>query len=197
MVDNIVGRVLRRMGIENDLYMHWEGIGKQAPRHSGHVALREEESQEQDEGAGVDELWALPAMTLATVGEGGEPHAATVYFAADDVHQNLYFFSAPGSQHSLDLSANPRVAATIHPLVEGWREIRGLQLRGEAHPIPLGAEWERAWARYLVKFPFTGELQGVIASKTARNTLYTFRPDWVRWIDNRRGFGHKEEWTPE
>ncbi len=30
IVDNIVGRVLRRMGIENDLYRKWQG---QTPRH--------------------------------------------------------------------------------------------------------------------------------------------------------------------
>jgi flavin prenyltransferase len=200
MVDNIVGRVLRRMGIENELYVQWEGLNAQG---TDHQALRPPESEGRAEDEfpekedsqpeiGVNELWDLPAMTLATVGENGDPHAATVYFAADESRQNLFFFSAPGSQHSQDLQANPRAAAAIHPLVEGWQKIRGLQLRGQAHPIPLGEEWERAWACYLVKFPFTGELQEVIA----RNTLYTFRPDWVRWIDNRRGFGHKEEWTP-
>ena len=30
----------------------------------------------------------------------------------------------------------------------------------------------------------------------SRTMLYAFHPEWVRWIDNRLGFGHKEEWTP-
>ena len=56
-----------------------------------------------------------------------------------------------------------------------------------------GEEWERGWACYLVKFPFAADLQAVIA----QNTLDTLRPDWIRWTDNRQGFGHKEEWTQE
>jgi flavin prenyltransferase len=215
MVDNIVGRVLRRIGIENDLYKQWEGIrtesqgSKSLPstepvRHANDeesrqpnlpISSREDNGvfeEEEEEEPGVDELWKLPAMTLATVGESGEPHAATVYFAADERRQNLYFFSTEHSLHGLDLAANPRAAVTITPRVEGWQSIRGLQLRGEVQPVPSGNEWERAWACYLVKFPFARELQ----EEMARNTLYTFRPDWVRWMDNRRGFGHKEEWKP-
>jgi 4-hydroxy-3-polyprenylbenzoate decarboxylase len=29
MIDNTVGRVLARLGIENDLYMRWQGLGKE------------------------------------------------------------------------------------------------------------------------------------------------------------------------
>jgi 4-hydroxy-3-polyprenylbenzoate decarboxylase len=29
MIDNTVGRVLSRLGIENDLYMRWQGLGKE------------------------------------------------------------------------------------------------------------------------------------------------------------------------
>jgi uncharacterized protein YhbP (UPF0306 family) len=143
--------------------------------------------------ADTEEVWSLPAMTLATVSADGMPHAAPVYFAADEARQNLYFFSAAASQHSQDLLANTRAAAAIHPLVEGWQEIRGLQLRGAVRPIAPGEEWERAWSCYLVKFPFAGDLKEMVA----QNTLYTLQPDWVRWIDNRHGFGHKEEWTQE
>lgn len=130
-------------------------------------------------------------MTLATTGTDGVPHAATVYFAADEEHRNLYFFSTPDSQHSQDLNANPRAAADIHPLVERWQDIQGLQLRGTVHTISPGEAWEQAWARYLLKFPFAAALKDVVV----RNTLYTFQPDWVRRVDNRLGFGHKEEWT--
>ncbi len=176
IVDNIVGRVLQRLGIDNDLYLQWTGLEPaEAP------------SKVDSEAA----LWALPAMTLATVGEASEPHAATVYFAAGEKHQELYFFSDAASQHSLDLALRPQAAGTIHPLATGWQDIRGLQLRGTVRVIPPGEEWDQAWARYLKKFPFTGDLKEVVA----RSTLYAFRADWIRWIDNRRGFGHKEEWT--
>lgn len=187
MVDNIVGRVLSRMGIENQLYYHWQGL--HPPSERQHEAPPEVDEALEDRSA----LWSLPAMTLATTGLDGIPHAAAVYFAAGEDHQALYFFSAADSQHSLDLSANPQAAATIHPLVQSWQAIRGLQLRGRVRVVAPGDEWERAWGLYLVKFPFAVSLKAVVA----RNTLYAFQPDWVRWIDNRRGFGHKEEWTRE
>ena len=180
IVDNIVGRVLSRLGIENDLYQHWQGL---AP--NGGIERKDLNA--------IDDLWDLPAMTLATSGADGTPHAAAVYFAADAERRNLYFFSAPSSQHSQDLARSPRAAATMHPLVQGWQEIRGLQVRGMVQPVAPGEEWERGWACYLVKFPFAGEMKEIIA----QNTLYTFRPEWVRWTDNRQGFGHKEEWTQE
>lgn len=196
IVDNIVGRVLNRIGIENDLYMHWPGLQKTA-----HLpANRPEEDaekvgEEQGPAAPVNapEFWDVPAMTLATQGASGEPHAATVYFAADAKRENLYFFSAPDSQHCQDLAAEPRAAAAIQLQAANWQEIRGLQIRGRVRPLAPGEDWEQAWACYLVKFPFAGALKEAIAS----STLYTLQPDWVRCIDNRRGFGYKEEWTKE
>jgi len=192
LVNNIVGRVLSRIGIENELYMHWQGLEKgqvekeQPPAPAAAAGMDPEE-----EAPCADELWALPAMTLATTGADGSPHAAAVYFAADADRRNLYFFSDPASQHSQDLAVRPCAAAAVHPVVGGWEDIRGLQMRGEVRTVPAGDEWQRGWSCYLVKFPFAGDLQAAIS----RSTLYTFRPDWIRWSDNRRGFGHKEEWT--
>jgi 4-hydroxy-3-polyprenylbenzoate decarboxylase len=174
IVDNIVGRVLRRMGIENELYMQWQGLTEKSPGTP----------------INADECWKLPAMTLATSGPEGAPYAATVYFAATLEH-TLYFFSAEDSQHAMNLAANPRAAITIYPLVEGWQEIRGLQLRGSVQCVPPGEEWDRAWALYLAKFPFVAEMKEIVA----KNTLHAFRPEWMRFTDNRRGFGYKEEWT--
>lgn len=181
MVDNIVGRVLARMGIENNLYMHWQGMGKRPPENAP-VDLPPWQE---------DELWDLPAMTLATTGADGSPHAAPVYFAADAERRNLYFFSDPGSQHSQDLSAGSSAAAAVHPVVSEWEQIRGLQMRGTVNPVPAGEEWQRGWSCYLVKFPFAGGMKEAIAA----STLYTFRPNWFRLSDNRRGFGYKEEWV--
>ncbi len=183
VVDNIVGRVLRRLGIENTLYQEWQG----PERHTS------EETEE--------DIWAVPTMSLATIGSDGEPHAADVYFSTlgdSDSARTLYFFSDAHSQHSMDLAVNPRAAVTIHPQgghpqVAGWQEIRGVQMRGQVCVVEPGTAWDAAWAGYLVKFPFASALKDIVA----RNTLYAFRPDWVRRIDNRRGFGYKEEWTRE
>lgn len=186
VINNMVGRVLSRLGIDNELYMHWQGLKTPAAAEAGAPAT----NQAADPDA---EFFSLPAMSLATQGTDGLPHAATVYFAASADRRGLYFFSDPASQHSLDLAANPRAAATIDPPVDDWRAIRGLQLRGEVQVIPPGTEWEQGWQVYLARFPFVKDMREIVA----RNSLYVFRPDWVRRIDNRRGFGYKEEWTPE
>ncbi len=128
-------------------------------------------------------------MTLATAGHNGEPHAADVYFAADDA-LNLYFFSDPLSQHSLDVARNPRAAVTIHPHCSDWREIRGLQLRGWVKAVEDEDERKRAWELYSGKFPFVSELASVIS----QNQLFVFESEWIRLVDNRKGFGFKQEW---
>ncbi len=136
------------------------------------------------------ELLDLAAMTLATCGENGEPHAAPVYFAANEQWE-LYFFSDPLSQHSVDLAHTPRLAAAIYPECSGWQEIRGLQLRGSARLLPAGPAWDAAWQVYVQKFPFVKVMKAVVR----RNALYAFQPEWVRLVDNRQGFGFKQEWT--
>jgi 4-hydroxy-3-polyprenylbenzoate decarboxylase len=187
IVDNIVGRVLRRMGIENDLYREWQGV---EPAGSDQSDVSGQAGEGVFDTAGQESLWSLPAMTLATTGSGGMPFAAAVYFAAG-VDHTLYFFSDPGSQHSQNLAAEARAAVTIHPLVDSWQEIRGLQLRGRVREVPLGEEWDAAWALYQRKFPFAADLKEVMA----KNALYAFQPDWMRLTDNRRGFGYHTEWT--
>lgn len=129
-------------------------------------------------------------MTLATSDPEGNPHAAPVYFVHDD-EMRLYFFSEANSQHSRNITQNPKVAAAIYPECEGWRDIKGLQLRGELCLVESTQEWDSAWARYQVKFPFVRSLKAVVA----RNQLYVFIPSWIRLVDNSQGFGYKEEWN--
>ncbi len=136
------------------------------------------------------DLLSLSTMTLATTGADGDPHAAPVYFAAD-TDLTLYFFSAPDSQHGQDLRHNPRAAAAIYPECFGWEDIRGLQLRGLVMRLDRGPAWEAAWAVYVAKFPFVAALKVIVAM----NELYAFRPRWIRLVDNRRGFGFKQEWA--
>lgn len=136
----------------------------------------------------IRELLALSTMTLATAALNGEPHAAAVYFVAEGLQ--LYFFSADDSQHSRDLQENPLAAVAIYPEVWEWQAIRGLQMRGRVDLVSQGEEWQRAWEAYRSKFPFVQHLKAVVA----RNQLYRFQPSWLRWIDNRLGLGHKQEW---
>lgn len=137
----------------------------------------------------LGEYLTLSTMTLATCGNDGQPHAAAVYFAAGPDLQ-LYFFSNADSRHSRQLAADPRAAAAIQPQCFDWRDIRGLQLSGEVVRLDQGQAWDVAWQIYRQKFPFTAGMQDIVA----RNQLYSYIPHWVRLVDNRRGFGFKQEW---
>ncbi len=137
------------------------------------------------------ELLQVSTMTLATSGAGGEPHAAAVYFAADE-DMRLYFFSDPESQHGQDLSRDQRAAVSCYPQTQDWQDIRGVQMRGQVQRVKPDLEWEVGWEVYTAKFPFVRELKAIVA----QNSLYVFVPSWVRLVDNRRAFGFKQEWNP-
>ena len=94
-------------------------------------------------------------MTLATSGSQTARRTPPRSISPRMSDGRLYFFSEPDSQHSPDLHANPRAAAAIHPLVSGWQEIRGLQLRGRVRPVPAGRRMgARPGRLYQAKFPF-------------------------------------------
>ncbi|GAB4179916.1 MAG: hypothetical protein Fur0032_20720 [Terrimicrobiaceae bacterium] len=136
----------------------------------------------------------LTTMTLATAGPGGEPHAAAVYFAADR-DGTLYFLSAKTTVHAEHLLRDPRVAATIHDENQQWESLRGIQLRGTAAPVA-AARMPRAAAVYAAKFAFAaikGGAGGALADALSKTTFWGLKPEWIRLIDNSRGFGFKEE----
>jgi uncharacterized protein YhbP (UPF0306 family) len=135
------------------------------------------------------DLLLLNAMTIATNGEDGEPHAAAVYFVSDD-QINLYFFSNAVSQHSLDIDYDPRAAVVVNGEDAGWQEIYGLQMRGVIKVVQSEIKSQGGWELYRRKFPFVTGLQKIILE----NQMYVFIPFWIRLIDNRRGFGFKQEW---
>ena len=128
-------------------------------------------------------------MTLATTNPEGIPHATPVYFVPDG-DSKLYFFSETKSQHSQDLAQNPTAAAAIYPDCQGWQDIRGVQLHGQVDLVESGDLWDQAWKLYKTKFPFVKTLKAIVA----KNQLYIFVPNWIRLVDNSKGFGFKKEW---
>lgn len=173
LVNNLVGRILARIGIENDNYAHWSGL-----------------SPGEKETWPPADLLSLPAMTLATVDSKNQPHAASLYFAADQAY-HFYFYSDPDSFHGKNAAGGCSAAVTIHPLVEGWEEIRGLQMEGLVRQVSDPEEREKAWNIYQHKFLFVSGLKNLVDE----NSLYVFTPHWTRLVDNLRGFGYKEERT--
>ncbi len=143
-------------------------------------------------------LEAHTTATLATVGEDG-PWAATVFFASDPA-LNLYFVSDHRTRHGRDIAAHPRVAIAINADCRAWAEIRGLQITGRVEMLD-GSERAAGFERYLAKFhdlrplleaPISAD-EETIAKRLRAADLYRLRPDWIRLIDNSRGFGYKQE----
>lgn len=138
-------------------------------------------------------------LTLATSGDG-MPWAATVFFASD-ADLNLYFVSDHRTRHGRDMAANPAVVATVNPDCDDWRDIRGLQIRGAASVVE-GLARAKALTLYLAKFPQIDALfnrpgdahEETIAQRLKATNFYRIVPDWIRFIDNSKGFGAREEY---
>jgi uncharacterized protein YhbP (UPF0306 family) len=153
-------------------------------------------------GYPFSDLLEYTTMTLATSSPEGHPHAAPVYFVAlptpaegaqedNPAPFQLLFFSERDSQHSRDIDQRGIAAGAIYAQSQDWREIRGLQMVGDARFIPRGPEWQSAWKGYSQKFPFVNALKLIVA----RNALYALTPTWLRLVDNRIRFGYKQEWS--
>ncbi len=144
-------------------------------------------------------------MTLATAA-GDDLWAASVFFAADGL--DLLFFSSPGSRHGQHLAERRWAAATVEGEYDDWREVRGLQLEGPVERVG-AAELPRALRVYLAKFPWVGDMlrqalgssggpgEATVVVEVGRVRtevrFYRLRPRRVVLVDNRRGFGHREE----
>ncbi|MCL4244432.1 MAG: pyridoxamine 5'-phosphate oxidase family protein [Candidatus Dadabacteria bacterium] len=130
-------------------------------------------------------------MSLAT-SRNNDPCAAALFYASDGL--TLYFISDTSSEHSHNISLNPRVAATINADYSDWKDIRGLRITGRACMV---REEEAGTARdvFESKYPF---LTGLLESGELRRGLggfafFKINPETIRLIDNRVYFGYRAE----
>jgi hypothetical protein len=140
----------------------------------------------------LDYLASHNVITLATHGAGGLWAAAVFYVNRDF---RIYFLSSPKSRHSLDLTADPQVAAVIQEDYRDWPEIKGIQLEGAARRIE-GRQMEQAMAAYRAKYPLLRDLKDApisIVEAFNRMAWYELAPTRLYFIDNSQGFGHRDE----
>jgi hypothetical protein len=133
-------------------------------------------------------------MTLATQGSDG-PWAAAVFYVEDG--QTLVFLSSPGSRHGRHLAHDPRCAATIQDNVDDWSQIKGIQLEGRVSELH-GDEQAQARQRYGERFTIVGRLANApaaIVEALAQVRWYRLVPERLCFIDNSRGFGHRDEFA--
>jgi hypothetical protein len=138
-------------------------------------------------------------MTLASAA-GGQPWTATVFYAHRDFL--LYFLSSPDSRHCRELAASPRLAATITEDYRDWRRIKGIQLEGVVQPVSSRRERALALAAYAAKFPFVAGFFPAgglrlsrlrIGGRPVSVRLYKVVPHRMLFLDNEKGFHHREE----
>jgi len=129
-------------------------------------------------------------LSLATTGEDGAPCATPLFYIADR-RLSLYWLSSESSLHSLNLTKTPRAAATVHGNAASWKEIRGLQMRGSTSIITDPERRGVLVKDYCERF----KLGTVFRLAIRHSALYSFQPEFLRYIDNSRGFGYKFELT--
>lgn len=131
-------------------------------------------------------------MSLATLGPSG-PHATSLFYACDGLA--LVWVSEPDSQHSREIEADSRVAATVAPDYSDFALIRGVQIVGAARRIVPANEKMRHLALLQARYSFLGQLAAgslKLRQAYARAAVYRLQPARIVLIDNTKGFGHKE-----
>ena len=142
----------------------------------------------------ADYLAGHNVMTLATQGPDG-PWAAAVFYAVDG--DSLIFLSSPATRHARNFEHDRRCAATIQDDTADWKAVKGIQLEGSVELLEADAARE-ARARYAEKFPLVAPLVAVppsIAEALARISWYRLIPTRMYFVDNSRGFGHRDEYS--
>jgi uncharacterized protein YhbP (UPF0306 family) len=140
-----------------------------------------------------DYLQAHHVMTLATVGDDG-PDAAAVFYVNRGL--DFYFVSAPQSRHCRNAHLDPQVAVTIHEDYPVWSAIKGVQLHGIVRPLE-SVEIDPARTLFAAKFPDVPLQQGAsgaVAGAILKASWYGLAVTRLRFIDNSRAFGHRDEW---
>jgi uncharacterized protein YhbP (UPF0306 family) len=131
-------------------------------------------------------------LSLATSGRNG-PHAASVFYARDGFA--LFWVSDPETQHSIEIEADNRVAATVAVDCRDFNDIRGLQICGRARSIIDASERKNASSILEARYPFLkrlSELPPALRDAYARVAFYRLEPERITLTDNGRGFGQKE-----
>lgn len=134
-------------------------------------------------------LNAHTVVTLATHG----PHgiwAAAVFYATDQF--SLYFLSAEHTRHARNVAADPRVAATIQENYRDWPGIQGIQLEGVVSKLE-GAARSAAITRYKEVYPFIAQPIPQLVRALKKVNWYRLDPKRLYFVDNTRGFGHRDE----
>ncbi len=130
-------------------------------------------------------------LTLAVTTAPAQPHAAALFYAVDE-QLRFYVVTDPETAHGQAMAAGKLLAGTIQADQQQWHQVQGVQFHARCEQLSSRAR-RKGWDLYTVRFPFL-LTNPVLTSALAKTALWRITPDWIRLVDNRLGFGHKEEW---
>jgi len=133
-------------------------------------------------------LQAQTTLVLSTVGENHKPRSTPLFYVTDK-YLNFYWFSSRSSVHSRNCALNPEASISIFADVQKWRLIRGVQMQGIVALVTDRLLRKSVTSQYIEHFA----LGNLFSLAIPRNSLYSFTPRWIRYLDNSKRFGYKME----
>jgi uncharacterized protein len=131
----------------------------------------------------IDFISKHHVLTLATV-KNNKPWCANCFYSFHKETQTLVFTSDIDTRHIQDLLLNEQVAASIVLETKVIGKIQGIQLEGTVSQVIKNSDSEYK-SNYLKRFPF------VVLSNTP---LWKLQLTYIKFTDNRLGFGKKLIW---
>lgn len=125
-------------------------------------------------------------LTLATTANG-YPYCANCFYVFDPKLKALIFTSDDSTKHIKDIQSQNLVAGSIVLETEIIGKIRGVQFQGLITQ-PSGDELKQIKKAYLKRFP---------VAMLMKTTLWMVSLTFVKFTDNRLGFGKKLHWGEE
>ena len=124
----------------------------------------------------LDYLREQKTLTLATASAGAVPHATTLVFVNDGVV--LHVWTRPDTTTARHVEQNPVVSFAIDEFAPDWREIKGIQGRGDCQSLLDSAEIDRIIGLFEEKYP---SLSGALGTNLS---FFRITPTELQFIDN-------------
>lgn len=132
-------------------------------------------------------LRSQSTMMLSTCDDAGWPQATPLFYYVDD-DLGLCWFSAAHSAHSKHILRERRVAVAVSVPTEDWRQIRGVQMRGEVSVVS-GKARGTIDGLFCARFDLGATFRLIMT----QSRLFRFQPSWIRYLDNTKRPGYKFE----
>lgn len=131
----------------------------------------------------VDFIQKHHVLTLAT-SANNEPYCCSCFYVYDEAKNTFIFTSDLPTRHASEMLNNKNIAIAIALETTMVGKIRGIQICGTVNRLK-EEDFRRAKIKYIGKFPIAAFSELV---------LWEVTPDFIKFTDNRLGFGKKLIW---